>query len=320
MFKNIDLFAGIGGIRLGFERAFGEIETVFVSEIDKHAVNTYKANHPTPEVIHGDICEVKSEDIPDFDICLAGFPCQAFSSIGLRKGFEDTRGTLFFEVARICKDKQPKVMFCENVKGLLTHDKGRTFEVIRNTFDEIGYNLFWKVLDTKDYGLPQHRERVYMVAFRKDLGVKSFDFPAPQEGKVCIKDFLDPAPVGATYFHSERMLANLYERGTHGHGFVMKVTPMDGIVPTIVCSIGSAQKNTIKDDRGIDFSKPSKFNKGVNSENIRTLTERECFRLQGFPEDFKIPSSYSRSVKQAGNSVSVNVISAIAEKIRETLS
>lgn len=153
-YKAIDLFSGVGGIRLGFDMAFqGEIETVLASDIDRHAVKTYRANFSTPETIAGDICKIPSTDIPAFDICLAGFPCQAFSTAGARRGFEDTRGTLFFEVARICRDKRPRVIFCENVKGLLSHDKGRTFATIRAAFEEIGYTLFWRVLDSQDFGL-----------------------------------------------------------------------------------------------------------------------------------------------------------------------
>ena len=178
-YRSIDLFAGIGGIRMGFDNAFGdEIETVFVSEWDEFAQKTYKANYDDPFEIAGDITQIKEEDIPAFDICLAGFPCQAFSIAGTggygRGGFDDefkghNRGVLFLDVARICKYHRPKVIFCENVKGLFMHDRGNTFRIIRNTFRELGYQVYFKILNSKDFGVPQNRERVYIVAFRDIL-------------------------------------------------------------------------------------------------------------------------------------------------------
>ena len=179
--KSIDLFAGIGGIRMGFDRAFGKnIETVFVCEWDQFAQKTYKENFRDTFEIAGDITEIKENEIPEFDICLAGFPCQAFSIAGTggngRKGFDDdfkgrNRGNLFLDVVRICEYHKPKVIFCENVKGLYMHDRGRTFTVIRNAFRDLGYQVFFKVLNSKDFGVPQNRERVYIVAFRDDLNL-----------------------------------------------------------------------------------------------------------------------------------------------------
>ena len=171
-YKSIDLFAGIGGIRLGFDRAFGdEISTVFVSEWDEYAQKTYKANFDDNFEIAGDITKINEKDIPQFDICLAGFPCQAFSLAGKRQGFDDNykglcRGTLFMDVARICEYHKPRVIFCENVKGLKIHDRGRTFEIIRKTFEDLGYKVFSEVLNSKDFGVPQNRERVFIVARR----------------------------------------------------------------------------------------------------------------------------------------------------------
>ena len=182
-YKSIDLFAGIGGIRMGFDRAFGEeIETVFVSEWDEYAQKTYRANFKDDFDIAGDITKIEEKDIPSFDICLAGFPCQAFSLAGQRKGFEDDykgncRGTLFLDVARICEYHKPKVIFCENVKGLVIHDRGRTFKIITKTFEDLGYKVFFKVLNSKNFGVPQNRERIYVVAFRNDIAPEVFDFP-----------------------------------------------------------------------------------------------------------------------------------------------
>ena len=175
MYKAVDLFAGIGGIRLGFDQAFGsEIETVFVSEWDKKAVETYKANFNDNIDIAGDITTVYENDIPKHDILLAGFPCQAFSLAGRRKGFEDARGTLFFDVARIVRTHKPRVVFCENVKNLLRHDRGRTFAVIQNILQDLGYKVFFEVLNSKNFGVPQNRERIYIVAFRNDVAPVSF--------------------------------------------------------------------------------------------------------------------------------------------------
>ena len=195
--RSIDLFAGIGGIRLGFDKAFKEkIETVFVSEWDKFAQETYKLNFHDDFEIAGDITEISEEDIPSFDICLAGFPCQAFSLAGKRMGFEDDykglcRGTLFQDVVRICEHHKPKVIFCENVKGLTIHDKGRTFKVITKAFEQIGYTVYSKVLNSKDFGVPQNRERIYIVAFRKDIDCSNFQFPEGNNSNTCIKDILD---------------------------------------------------------------------------------------------------------------------------------
>ena len=170
MYKSIDLFAGIGGIRLGFDKVFEKnIETVFVSEWDKKAQETYRANFKDKFDIQGDITEIKESEVPQHDILLAGFSCQAFSLAGLKKGFEDARGTLFFDVARIAEYHKPKVIFCENVKNLINHDRGKTFKVITRILENLGYKVYEKVLNSKNFGVPQNRERIYIVAFREDI-------------------------------------------------------------------------------------------------------------------------------------------------------
>ena len=194
MYTSIDLFAGIGGIRKGFENAFGEdISTVFVSEWDEYAQKTYRANYDDDFEIAGDITQIDEKEIPRFDICLAGFPCQAFSMAGKRMGFDDDykgmcRGTLFQDVVRICEYHQPKVIFCENVKGLTIHDKGRTFKVIKRAFEQIGYTVYDKVLNSKDFGVPQNRERIYIVAFRNNIDSTGFKFPEGENSDTKIKD------------------------------------------------------------------------------------------------------------------------------------
>lgn len=233
-YKSIDLFSGIGGIRLGFEQAFGDdIETVFISEIDAKAKETYRANFGANLIIDGDITKIASEEVLDFDICLAGFPCQAFSVAGKRLGFEDTRGTLFYEVVSLCKVHKPKVIFCENVKGLLRHDNGKNYQTIVNAFEEIGYRVHMKVLDSSDFGVPQHRERVYIVAFRKDIDGSLFRFPAPTDSTKRIKDIIEESPVDAKYYLSERYLQGLKEhRRRHeekGHGFGYEILNNNGL-------------------------------------------------------------------------------------------
>ncbi len=208
-YKMIELFAGIGGIRLGFERAFGnEVETVFVSEIDKYAVQTYRKNFDTPAKIFGDIRDIDEKNIPAFDICLAGFPCQAFSIAGKKQGFNDDyygeyRGTLFREVVRVCDFHKPKIIFCENVKGLVIHDKGRTFKTICDAFEKRGYKLHYKILNSKNFGLAQNRERIYIVCFRNDIDDSNFKFPEPTNKKVTLAEILEEAPILAKYYLSE---------------------------------------------------------------------------------------------------------------------
>ena len=192
MYKSIDLFAGIGGIRLGFDKAFkDDISTVFVSEWDLKAQESYAANFHDPIKIHGDITKVAACAIPKHDILLAGFPCQAFSLAGRKKGFEDTRGTLFFDVARIVEYHKPKIIFCENVKNLVSHDRGKTFKVIIQVLHDLGYKVYSEVLNSKNFGVPQNRERIYIVAFRNDIAPNSFSFPEKNDNTKQIKDILE---------------------------------------------------------------------------------------------------------------------------------
>lgn len=328
--RSIDLFAGIGGIRLGFERAFGdEISTVFVSEWDEPAQRTYKANFEDGFAIEGDITKEETQaKIPGFDICLAGFPCQAFSLAGKRMGFQDDykgmcRGTLFFEVAKICEKHKPKVIFCENVKGLTIHDKGRTFGVITLTLKQLGYQVFAKVLNSRDFGVPQNRERIYIVAFRNDIDATDFEFPAPTDSTKRIRDIVESDPVPAKYYLSAQYLKTLRaHRAKHealGHGFGYEVRSWDDISAAIVCGGMGRERNLLVDDRQKDL-KPTTHIKGeINAEHIRKMTPREWARLQGFPDSYKLPLADVHSYKQMGNSVTVNVIEAIARNIKQIL-
>jgi len=330
IYRSIDLFAGIGGIRRGFDNAFGkQVETVFVSEWDKPATQTYRANYPLDKFeIAGDITKVEEKEIPAFDICLAGFPCQAFSMAGKRQGFNDDykgrcRGTLFMDVARICEHHQPKVIFCENVKGLTNHDKGNTFRVITETFEGLGYKVFAKVLNSKDFGVPQQRERIYIVCFRNDIAPASFEFPEGSKKKVCIRDIMDPAPVPAKYYLSEQYLSTLKaHRARHeaaGHGFGYVVRDLDGISGTIVCGGMGRETNLIKDEREHSMTPSTNIKGEINKESIRKMTPREWARLQGYPDSFILPLCDGQLYKQFGNSVSVPVIEAIANQIFKVL-
>ena len=333
IYRSIDLFAGIGGIRLGFDKAFGkEIETVYVSEWDEFAQKTYNANFKDSFSIAGDITKVDEKEIPPFDICLAGFPCQAFSQAGTggagRQGFDDefkgqNRGNLFLEVVRICQYHKPKVIFCENVKGLVMHDKGRTFRVIRESFRNLGYQVFWKVLNSKDFGVPQNRERIYVVAFRDDLNVGEFVFPKSKKNKVCIRDIMDDAPVPAKYYLSDTYIETLKRhKARHeakGHGFGYEIRDLDGIAGTIVCGGMGRERNLIIDNRQHSLIPTTHIKGGINTQDIRKMTPREWARLQGFPDSFILQLADTHLYKQFGNSVTVPVIEAIARKIKEII-
>ena len=327
----IELFAGIGGIRLGFERAFGaDVETVFVSEIDEHARKTYAANFPDfpVEKIAGDITKIDANDVPKFDICLAGFPCQAFSIAGRRGGFDDDyhgtcRGTLFLDVVRICEHRKPKIIFCENVKGLVNHDRGRTFKIICAAFEQIGYKVFHAVLNSRDFGLPQNRERIYLVCFKNDIAPEKFDFPAPTDEIFSIRDVLDYSPIPAKYYLSDVYLETLRKhRARHeaaGHGFGYEIKNLDGVSNALVCGGMGRERNLIVDNRPHSRTPTTKIKGNINAENIRKLTPREWARLQGFDEDFNLILPDTQLYKQFGNAVSVNVIAAIATEIRRVI-
>lgn len=299
----IDLFAGIGGIRLGFEKAASNgIQCVFTSEWDKYSVETYKANFGT-EHVHGDITQIATKDIPSHDILLAGFPCQPFSQAGLKKGFSDTRGTLFFDIERIIEDKKPKAFLLENVKQLRGHDKGRTLEIILEHLKAIGYsNIQYKVLRARDFGLPQNRERIYIIGFLDPT--INFDFPMPTYEPTTVGGILEPT-VDEKYTISDRLWAGHQRRKREnkikGKGFGYGMVNKD-----------SEYTNTLSARYYKDGSEILLEQKGLNP---RKITPREAARLQGFPDDFKIPVSNTQAYRQFGNSVPVRVIEKIAEQM-----
>lgn len=345
--RAIDLFAGIGGIRLGFEQAFGEssIETVFASEFDKHAVKTYSANFATPvnrlpdkedslvmttnPYIYGDITKVDERDIPEFEVCLAGFPCQAFSIAGRKHGFDDdykgmSRGTLFFDVARICDYHKPKIIFCENVKGLTIHDRGNTIKVIEGVFHELGYTLYSKVLNSKNFGVPQNRERIYMVAFRNDIDSSTFKFPTHAGRRRTIQDIMETDIPSTKYYLSTTYLESLRRhKARHqakGNGFGYVIRDTNDIAGAIVCGGMGRERNLIIDDRLEDFTPVTHIKGEVNHEGVRKMTPREWARLQGYPDSYDLSVVCDGHLyRQLGNSVSVPVIRAIAKRIKGVL-
>jgi DNA (cytosine-5)-methyltransferase 1 len=309
-FKLVDLFSGIGGIRLAFD-SLG-CQCVFSSEWDKFACMTYERNFGDRP--RGDIRAISSDEIPDHDILTAGFPCQPFSISGVSKkeslgrphGFEDpTQGTLFFEVKRIIAEKRPSAFLLENVKNLVHHDGGRTFKVILRTIEvELGYDVHWAVIDAKNW-VPQHRERIFIVGFRE---ARQFTFPEIETTDRRIGDILDPNP-DPKYTLSNHLWAYLREYALKhqrlGNGFGYGLVALDGITRTL-------SARYYKDGSEILIPQGS-------SKSPRRLTPRECARLMGFPEKFEIPVSDTQAYKQFGNSVVVPVVEAIAQRLLECL-
>lgn len=309
-FTFIDLFAGIGGMRIAFERSGGRC--VYSNEWNKYCQQTYFANFG--EMPEGDITKVDAATIPDHDILVAGFPCQPFSIAGVSKknslgratGFEDkTQGTLFFDVCRILKEKRPKAFMLENVKNLRSHDKGRTFRIILESLDELDYSVYYAVLDGQNY-VPQHRERILIVGFDRRRYGDEVDFQfdmKPVDKKPVMKDILD-VHVDEKYTLSDKLWTYLQsyakKHKAAGNGFGYGIASPDGISRTL-------SARYYKDGSEILIAQEGK--------NPRRLTPRECARLQGFPEDFKIPVSDTQAYKQFGNSVVVPLMSEVAELI-----
>lgn len=312
-FKFVDLFAGIGGIRLAFQNNGGK--SVFTSEWDSFAKKTYEVNFG--EVPFGDITQISEKEIPDHDILLGGFPCQPFSlagvskkkSLGRQHGFLDkTQGTLFFDIARIIEHKKPKVFMLENVKNLISHDKKKTFKVITETLSELGYSIHYKVLDAKYY-VPQHRERIIIVGFKKSVfrDNETFKFPEPPETELSVREILLNR-VDSKYTLSDKLWNYLQEykkkHQAKGNGFGFGLTNLNGVSRTLSARYYKDGAEILIPQRG---------------KNPRRLTPRECARIQGFPDDFIIPVSDNQAYKQFGNSVAVPLIQAVAESVVKEL-
>lgn len=310
-------FAGVGGIELGFKQT-GKLRVLYANEFDKNARKTYALNNPDIPLDGRDIHEVKADEIPDCDVMMGGFPCQAFSIAGYRKGFADNRGDLFFEMLRMVNAKRPRVVFAENVKNLVNHDKGNTFKVIKEALTENGYYIKWKVLNGKNYGnVPQNRERIYVVAFKYKSDFDKFTFPESVNLTKTLHDVVD--------FHDKKDEKYYYRKGKQPFydKLVPEITSQDtlyqwrrqyvranksNVSPTLTANMGTGGHNV-----------PLLL---TDSGEIRKLTPHETFNLQGYPSDFKLPDNTANGqlYKQAGNSVVVPVIHRIAENVMSVIS
>ncbi len=311
-YKTIDLFAGIGGVRLGFEKT--GFSTVFSNDFDKNCKITYDLNFEGVKLKVEDIQKVSITDLPEFNFLLGGFPCQAFSIAGYRKGFDDERGVLFFSIAKILEERSPTGFFLENVKNLEGHNFGKTFGNILEVLDTLGYDVRYEVLNTMEYSqLPQNRERIYIVGFKKETDlIHNFDFPKKETMRKRIKDILQNSnEIDEKYYYNNK---SIFEKMKHfkfeenkAYQWRRKYVRENksGVVPTLTANMGTGGHNVplVKDKKG-----------------LRKLTPRECARLQGFPETYKLPSiADSHLYKQFGNSVSIPVVEKIASNIYKVL-
>jgi len=312
----IDLFAGIGGFRYALE-SFG-LKCVFSSENNIACQNIYEKNFN--EVPKGDIKKIDEKDIPQHDILCAGFPCQAFSISGKQQGFEDTRGTLFFDIARIAKKKQPKLLLLENVKNFEKHNKGKTISIAKRVLENIGYDVFCKVLNSGMFGVPQKRERIYILAFRKDLKIKEFDFPKHAGKPTKLIDIILPDDLTEKYV-IKRKDVYLKEK-------IRVQIDMNGYYPQRPIRIGQVNKGgqgeRIYHECGHSITL-SAYGGGVGAktglylinDRIRKLAPLECAKLMGFPDYFIIHHSDNQAYKQFGNSVVINVLQSILKRTAE---
>lgn len=312
-YRFIDLFAGIGGFRIALE-SFGA-KCVYSNEYDKYAKETYQMNFG--EIPDDDIRYVDEKDIPDHDILCAGFPCQPFSVSGKQLGFCDKRGTLFFDVARIIREKRPMVVLLENVKNFATHDGGKTLDIVKNTIIDLGYSFQYSILNPVDYGIPQKRERIYMVCFRNDIARKKFTFPKPFKLNRFVEDFLlDDDEVKDLIINREDLVLN--EKANLNFNSVSTIR---------VGTVGKGgQGERIYSPKGIAITL-SAYGGGIFSKTggylinnkTRKLHPRECARIMGFPDNFKLNSNTSQAYKQLGNSVVIDVLQYIIMQIGDSL-
>lgn len=302
--KVVSFFSGIGGLDKGFADAGYKI--VWANDFDKYAVETYRANYDN-EIICGDINKIEFGDIPDCDVLIGGFPCQPFSMMGGQRGFEDARGTLFFRIAEVIKNKiekgvKPKAIILENVKALRTHDGGRTFAIIKKILeDDLGYKVFDGILNSAEYGIPQTRNRTYIVCF--DNKEAEYSFPDKVKLKKTLQDLLEE-DVDPKYFLSDKIFPTILSNGTGGYKAKSEI---DLKIARPLCATMAKMHRACQD------------NYVTQNGRIRRLTPRECARLQGFDDSFIIPVSDCQAYKQFGNAVTVNVSRAVAQSVRESL-
>lgn len=300
----LSLFSGCGGLDQGFINEGYDI--VWANDFDKYAVQTYQANFGD-HIVLGDINEIEIDSLPEFDMLIGGFPCQPFSMMGEERGFEDARGTLFFRIAEILKYKiengqKPKVVVLENVRSLKTHNKGKTFKTILTILEkDLGYKVFYNILNSADYGIPQTRNRTYIVCFANEQA--EFEFPLKQELTLTMQDLLEHG-VDDKYFLSDRILPTILSDGTGGYKAKSEI---DLPIARPLCATMAKMHRACQD------------NYVTQNGRVRRLTPRECARLQGFDDEFIIPVSDSQAYKQFGNAVTVNVSQAVAVSIRNEL-
>jgi DNA (cytosine-5)-methyltransferase 1 len=321
LFQNytfIDLFAGIGGFRLALN-SFG-LKCVFTSEWDKSAQEVYKQNFfDLPE---GDITKIPAASIPRHDILCGGFPCQAFSISGKQKGFEDTRGTLFFDIARIVEYHHPKILILENVKNFGSHDGGRTLTTVKNTLENLGYNIFFKVLNAGWYGVPQNRERIFIVGFKYNLKIKHFEFPKPLMTPCCVQDIALNDSLTDKYIIKRKDIT--LRKHVDIELGLFKQLPMRPIQIGIVNKGGQGERIYHHLGHSITLSAygggaGAKTGLYMINNKIRKLAPRECARLMGFPDSFEMHASQAQCYKQFGNGVVVNVVQSVVKQIIDTL-
>lgn len=308
-FTFIDLFAGMGGFHLALS-SFGA-KCVFASEWNEEAKKVYENNFNIKP--YGDITKINEKEIPNHDILCGGFPCQAFSISGKQLGFEDSRGTLFFDVARIIKEKKPKVVFLENVKNFETHDNGNTLKVVKNTLEDLGYSFFYKVLNPIDLGVPQKRERIYIVAFRKDLEINEFKFPSKFQSNLTVEDFLLPdsnSEIQSLYVNRDDIVINKVVKDRASNAVRVGQINSGRQGERIYSSKGASI--TFSAYGGGVFAKTGGY---LINGKVRRLHERECARIMGYPDSYILSKSKNQAYQQLGNSVIVNVLQLIIKEI-----
>lgn len=299
----ISLFAGIGGLDSGFIQ--NGFDVIWANDFDKYAVQTYKANYKNP-IILGDLNQIKLESIPNADVIIGGFPCQPFSMMGEMKGFEDTRGTLFFRIVEIIKNQisrgnKPKALVLENVRNLKLHDNGNTFKVIKKTLEDLGYTVYDKILNSADYGIPQTRNRTFIVCFSNNK--IQFNYPEKKVLDLTLQDLLEH-DVADKYYLSDKILPTILSNGTGGYKGKSEI---DLKIARPLCATMAKMHRACQD------------NYVTQNGKVRRLTPRECARLQGFSDDFVIPVSDTQAYKQFGNAVTVNVSNAVASMVKNVL-
>lgn len=299
----ISLFAGIGGLDSGFIQ--NGFDVMWANDFDKYAVQTYKANYKNP-IILGDLNQIKLESIPNADVIIGGFPCQPFSMMGEMKGFEDTRGTLFFRIVEIIKNQisrgnKPKALVLENVRNLKLHDNGNTFKVIKKTLEDLGYTVYDKILNSADYGIPQTRNRTFIVCFSNNK--TQFNYPEKKVLDLTLQDLLEH-DVADKYYLSDKILPTILSNGTGGYKGKSEI---DLKIARPLCATMAKMHRACQD------------NYVTQNGKVRRLTPRECARLQGFSDDFVIPVSDTQAYKQFGNAVTVNVSNAVASMVKNAL-